>query len=163
MAYITLDDGIRYAILQKRGEFNHETMSPESWPGACQPTMHGDVMEGEDPEDAFDREFFEKLGIGFSLLGYPRSRVEKKAPEDISGEDSLDYVSRVTSRFLPDIRLIFSTGGMRLINERQALEIGLTEITTLAKDRAVPQNILAMSEHDYRLLIWGFDFFRQYK
>jgi hypothetical protein len=55
-------DGKLMAILQRRGEFNHETMSPESWPGACQVTVHGKAIVGEELGTAIKRETIEEIG-----------------------------------------------------------------------------------------------------
>ena len=50
------------AILQIRGKWNTEKNAPESWPGACQTTVHGGLKEGEDFIQALLRETAEELG-----------------------------------------------------------------------------------------------------
>ncbi len=51
------------AILQVRGCFNHEKMDVESWPGACQVTVHGGVNTDEEYiSNGLRREIKEELG-----------------------------------------------------------------------------------------------------
>ncbi|MEI8175029.1 MAG: NUDIX domain-containing protein [bacterium] len=50
------------AILQVRAKWNSEKNSPESFPGACQVSVHGGLEEGEDFIQALLREVGEELG-----------------------------------------------------------------------------------------------------
>ena len=50
------------AILQVRSAWNSEKNAPESWPEACQVTVHGKLEEGEDFIQAIFREISEELG-----------------------------------------------------------------------------------------------------
>ncbi|GEM_PF-350157 len=51
------------AVLQRRGEFNHEKMGPESFPGAMQLTVWGGVEESESMPGALFREIQEEMGV----------------------------------------------------------------------------------------------------
>jgi len=55
-----------FALLSRRGTYNWETMTPESYPGACQVTCHGGLEEGEDFRAALFRESGQELGIHFA-------------------------------------------------------------------------------------------------
>lgn len=50
------------AVLQVRPKWNQEKNTPESYPGACQVTVHGKLEEGEDFLQALLREVGEELG-----------------------------------------------------------------------------------------------------
>ena len=157
--YVTID-GVLYALLQKRGEYNHEKMCPESWPGGCQPTVHGKVEEGESPETALYREITEEIGEkmfnGIQIIpGFVRaiSRTESFP------EDGAYFVAMIHSKYIKDIQLGPSTGGLRLISFRQVVENGVIDIATLPKDQTVPHHITAMFSDYAHLLRFGFGYF----
>lgn len=56
------------AVLQVRGEFNHEKMGPESYPRACQITVAGKCKEGEALLNGLLREAKEELGEKIAKL-----------------------------------------------------------------------------------------------
>ncbi|MEI7709627.1 MAG: NUDIX hydrolase [bacterium] len=55
-------NGELVAILQVRAKWNAEKNAPETFPGACQVTVHGKLEEGEDFIEALLREVAEELG-----------------------------------------------------------------------------------------------------
>lgn len=116
------------AVLQRRGEFNHETMGPESWPGACQLTVHGKVLAEEDNNTALYREIREELGgyfIGTRLAWETTAadnlveigRVDK--PEKLI----VHYAIEVPPLRLKAIWLNASSGGLRLVRESDLRDI----------------------------------------
>ncbi len=114
--------GGRCAVLQIRGEFNHEKMGPESWPGACQVTAHGKCEEGEKPEKALAREVVEELGgdaaeivLACKLMISAGYNFVKLSEVEMEREIVITYGVVAKSRFLSQLKLSASTGGIRLI------------------------------------------------
>jgi hypothetical protein len=105
------------AILQRRGEFNHETMRPESWPGACQLTVHGKVEEDENEKNTLFRETVEELGQDF-VLGFMIA-MSFKMVEIGEVLTEKKHVQHYAVEVLPDrlksIRFNASTGGVRIM------------------------------------------------
>jgi 8-oxo-dGTP pyrophosphatase MutT (NUDIX family) len=119
-----MPDGILYAVLQRRGEFNHEKMGPESFPGGCQVTAWGGMKEGETPAKAMLREVKEELGemicrriirrFGFlpsKLLEIYRFKDEKNL--------KVVYGVKLPCKLLEEIRLGPQSGGLRLLKEEE--------------------------------------------
>lgn len=92
------------AVLQRRGEFNHEKMGPESFPGALQLTVWGGMEDDETPYGAMLREAEEELGKDvLSML------------DDPTGKAALDAVLRQqlgkeTDDFLKDLEIDLDAG-----------------------------------------------------
>lgn len=120
----------RVAVLQRRGEFNHEKMGPESFPGLYQVTVHGKVEEGESSEVALYREFVEKLGddraafrLVVPLLMIQGRLVTGKSPLKVllrvetEEKVAVTYGAMLTANFLKEVRLGPSSGGLRLLRE----------------------------------------------
>ncbi len=115
------------AVLQRRGEFNHETMGPESWPGVDQLTVHGKIKNSESDKGALCRETREELGGDFvsGKLAWEAitanmieiGRVEK--PDKVI----VHYAIEVLALALPLFRLNSSTGGLRLITKSDLSDI----------------------------------------
>ena len=110
------------AILQARGEFNHEKMGPESWPGVCQITAHG---RAEKPcgNDMGRAELYREIGkeLGQEI----RSRVEDSYADKMvllvekrdDAEEVYTYGLYVENWFLAFIKLNASSGGLRFITQ----------------------------------------------
>lgn len=109
-------------ILQKRGEFNHETMSPESYPGACQVTFHGEAERFETPINTLLREATEEMGERFKEILEYTNFIEI---DRIESEEKLvvTYACKLPYDFLRNIRLNASSGGIRLLKENEIEQI----------------------------------------
>ena len=113
------------AILQIRGEFNHEKKGPESWPGGCQISAHGKV---EDPNHSpwhlaqeMYREVGEELGDDFkeAIIHDPLCRIQLLVHKDDEKEEVFTYGARISADQLGMVRLNASTGGLRLMNKEK--------------------------------------------
>ena len=115
---ITKVDGMgRVAVLQRRGEFNHEKMASESWPGGCQVTVSGGIEEGESVYRALCRELHEELGFAMpALMRY--SRILKELSHTVTEEkEAVIYGVVWPASFLKEIQLGPSSGGLVLLAE----------------------------------------------
>ncbi len=117
------------ALLQKRGEYNFEEAKPESWPGACQVTVHGKLKPDEDATRGLIREVQEKLGtycldraIGKDVA---TSLLRLKITE---GEIVTTYAARVPANKVLRFRLSPSSGGLIILPEDKVR--GIEEIDT---------------------------------
>lgn len=153
MLYVIIN-GILYAILQKRGEWNHEKLTPESWPGGCQPTVHGKVEEGEDLWDALHREVREELGFEFeSVLHYLSSLEGEGKYYKFEKDGNLYSVGLILPEDIGRMQLSASTGGLKLISRKKMA--GIINLKALPKDQPVSSSVVAMFEDDKKLLWSG--------
>lgn len=108
------------AVLQVRGDFNHEKMAPESFPGACQITAHGKCEGGESVRDGLLREIREELGDEFANLISVNFN-ERNELNRVETEDKLvvNYGVVLPPDFLKNLQLTASSGGIRFIREDQ--------------------------------------------
>lgn len=160
-----MPDGILYAVLQRRGEFNHEKMGPESFPGACQLTVWGGAEEGESPTDAINREVKEEVGLdlygeivdladrefeGFDVSSknggvefvHGGKMVEIYRFED---EKNLKVASgiKLPCQFLKEIRLGPQSGGIRLLKKEELEKV--RELKQSDKENGIiDRNVIAM-------------------
>lgn len=112
-------DGELVAILQVRGTFNPEKMKPESWPGACQVTVHGGCNTGENESDALMRETDEELGndaTDFIIPCLANAKIVFKA-EDEKKAVTTTAMRVLNPDFLKAIRLHAGSGGIRLVSK----------------------------------------------
>ena len=115
------------AVLQRRGAFNHETLGPESWPGACQLTVHGKVEPGELNTDALWRETKEELGEGFAKTEDDWEDVieDVKMIGEVNkpGKTIKHCAILIPPAWLKDIRLNASTDELRLVSQADLANI----------------------------------------
>ena len=114
----------RVAVLQRRGEFNHETMKPESYPGGCQVTAHGGVEETESFEQALLREVEEELGEDFVREWQSSGReIEELVRMEETGREVRTYGIKLPADIIGKIRLGPSSGGLVLLSGNKATRI----------------------------------------
>ena len=92
------------AVLQRRGEFNHEKMGPETYPGAFQLTAWGGMKDEETPHEAMLREVEEELGEEVFVL-----------VDDSTGRAALDSLLKEQLKeekddFLKDLEIDLDVG-----------------------------------------------------
>jgi len=144
------------AILQIRGEFNHEKMRPESWPGLCQLTVHGRCEPGENARTALLREIKEELGLDGSMVCSIGSFSALAETEGSSNEVSNFAVNIAPNWFLKSFRLSLSSGGIRLVKKKQLNDI----LPAQKHDRdGVPRHKTVMFKDDIEALKKAFEMF----
>lgn len=121
------------AVLQKRGEFNHEILGPESWSHACQLTVHGKTEPDESDLSALWRETKEELGEAFAPTRYAWECATEYltliGQINIPGKKIIKhYAIEILPERLKIFRLNASTGGLRLLRQSD-----LEKITDLPK------------------------------
>lgn len=112
------------AVLQRRGEWNTEKMAPESYPGACQVTVHGKVEKGESPSSALFREIDQELGAeALEFLRRGALGPEHDFPELLKEETPdklvITWGMKVPCELLRVIRLGPDSGGLRLLEREE--------------------------------------------
>jgi len=117
------------ALLHVRGAFDYEKMQPETYPGACQISVFGEVNGGETIEKAVTRETEEELGFNLQniLLQY-RCAVTKLTEQETADSIMVFFSTIISFNLFKEIRLPRSSGGLRLIEPHQ-----LETITLLKK------------------------------
>lgn len=134
------------AILQKRGDFNHEKMEPESWPGACQLTAHGKCEENESMIDALIREVQEELegpdipfervrGFGM-IIKFEADKLTELNRVESETSEVVNYGVRVANSLIPMFRLSPSTGGLRLVHRVELASV--IDVRSFDKIAGVP-------------------------
>lgn len=128
LVVVTEIDGLgRVAVLQRRGEFNHETMKSESYPGGCQVTAHGGVEEGESFSQALNREIIEELSENFYMITRSNMTDIAVMQELVRLEETdrevVTYGAKLPAYFLGGIRLSPSSGGLVLLAEPEVKKV----------------------------------------
>ena len=152
------------AVLQKRGEFNHETMGPESWAGACQLTVHGKVEPNENEKSTLQRETIEELGGNFICDGRAWEAITVKMVEigrvDKPGKSIVHYATEVPPAKLASFRLNASTGGLRLVAQSDLQDIqGLPNFNANKTDGVFARRTIAMFPDEIEALKKAFAIF----
>lgn len=120
-------EGMLLAALQVRGQHNVEKeLREESLPGGCQVTVHGKAEPDETLEQALFREAIEEVGV--AAAGHIRSAVEKEHIELVYEHHELEkivltYAAVLPYEFVQAIRWHASTGGLRLVTQREIILI----------------------------------------
>lgn len=154
------------AVLQRRGEFNHETLGKESWAGACQLTVHGQINPGETGETTLFREVQEELGQVFASAEFP---VERNLDDlvVIGGVKKTDktivhYAMEILPARLADIRLNASSGGLRLISKSDLPDVqGLPNCYANKTEGVSARRAIAMFPDEIEALKRAFAIFGQ--
>ncbi len=152
----------RVAALQVRGEWNFEKMKPESWPGACQVTVHGKVEEcDKNWEDALFREASEEMEGGVSSAVYlarGNNYLRPISQEIEAGEEVRTYALLLNPKDFESVRLHVSSGGIRFVTEEQARQVW--NIHQFKKNEGVPRDITAMFPDEMVAVLKAFEHFR---
>jgi hypothetical protein len=98
------------AILQVRGEFNNETMRPETWPGGCQVTVHGACNEAETQLETLLREAREEMGARFAQMIHQFHPVN---------EEGANFMMYAIPDVVKNVQLHGGSGGLRFIRPDQ--------------------------------------------
>lgn len=135
------------AVLRERGFFNFEEMAFESWPGACQVTVHGRLKEGEDFITALLREMTEELGNDFAFdittLLATKLMVFGKIMHIQGEKEIITYAVKVDPLLLRKIRLATDSGAIRFVTLEQSPKIA--DISSFDKRTGVQdRRIIAM-------------------
>lgn len=131
----------RAALLQRRGEFNHEKMAPESWPGACQVTAHGKVEVYETCEQALYREISEELGaLAVQVIRAQGAKVPEIYHHATDQKTVFTYGMVLPASLLKCVQLGPSSGGLVLMPENQVdiiQNLNLFDKTEGVRDRKI--------------------------
>lgn len=148
--------GGRVALLSVRGEFNDETLNRETYPGACQLTIHGGCREEESFEQALHREIFEEFNLPET---HPVQQALKRCKIPLC-EVQENRIIKNFGAYLPmsdlnDVRLNFASGGLRIF--RQETIASVQNILKFDKKEGVlDRRITAMLPSDLSALELAF-------
>lgn len=134
------------AVLQRRGEFDHEKMKRESYPGACQVTCYGKMKEKDwgDPISALQREADEELGSGVFSLFF-RDHLEELVRVETEKKSVITFgvLCMDGEELLSTIRLNASSGGLSFLKREDVGRI--EDLTTYNKEEGViDRRVIAM-------------------
>ncbi len=143
------------AVLRERGYFNFEKMQSESWPGACQVTVHGKLEGDEDFYTAIFREMKEELGEKFTYslpIGFKVSQLQKKNKEVVT------FSFKVDPTLLKEIRLGPESGSIRFLRQHEVDDI--VDITSFDKAEGVSdRKTIAMFPDEKEAVVKAFALF----
>jgi len=132
------------AVLRERGFWNFEEMKFESWPGACQVTVHGKLGPNETFMQAIRCEIEEELGTRFLNAFWPgfKSLVEV-SHEKTEEKEVVTLATKVDFYMLNLIRLDPSAGSIRFLTPCE-LDC-VQDVRNFSKNQGVPdRTIIAM-------------------
>ncbi|OGI95755.1 hypothetical protein A2917_00350 [Candidatus Nomurabacteria bacterium RIFCSPLOWO2_01_FULL_42_17] len=137
------------AVLQVRAKWNEEKNAPESWPGACQVTVHGKLEGEEGFLEALIREIKEELGsASTSVINalVNNGRLTRLVNDETEDKQSLTYGGVVKEQVVGALLAIAKTptcGGFQIIRSKDVDNI--VDIHTFDKASGVmDENVIAM-------------------
>lgn len=137
------------ALLQVRAGWNAEKNSPESYPGACQVTVHGKLEESEDFHQALLREVGEELGeeiVSPVAKLLDAGRLVELVNENTPEKEIITYGAIVDNNLLQkltDRQKTKSFGGFKIIFSSDIDKI--VDIRTFSKETGVAdEKVIAM-------------------
>jgi hypothetical protein len=144
------------AILQRRGEFNHEKMAPESFPGACQVTAHGKCDNGESEDRALWREIREELGLQFeaSLYYYMKGGggvlFKILTEKETDKEKVMTFGVVIPAKLIGNMRLNASSGGLKIVKKQEVLAGHIVELIKTDREHGIPNMAITAMFPDER-------------
>lgn len=109
-------NGELVAVLQRRGEFNHEIMGPESWPGACQITVHESLKGAESFEIGLNRGTYEEMG-NETFLAVLKANTQLLSEVNLPDKQVKIFGVFLPPEFLKNVQLGPSSGGLRILQK----------------------------------------------
>ena len=128
------ENGIRYAVLTRRGPGTKPDGSPESWIGLHQVSAHGGLEGLETWQDARLREMEEELGMPFIQHGNWDFKFELINKVEGAEKEVQTYKLRVSLAALACISLEWPTIGIRLVGPEQTKNIKTIKEVGAQKD-----------------------------
>ncbi|MDP2741212.1 MAG: NUDIX hydrolase [bacterium] len=145
------------AVLRERGYFNFEKMQPESWPGACQVTVHGRIEGEESFHLAICREMKEELGEKFTHSS-PRAVIYEALRFQKGNKEVVTFALKVDFALLKEIRLSPESGSILFLRQNEIDDI--VNITLFDKAEGVPsRKTIAMFPDEKEAVIKAFALF----
>jgi len=123
------------AVLQRRGEFNHEKLEEilkggnddgfgESFPGGCNLTVWGGMKENETPMEAIIRETYEEMGEDLGEMFDFNWHVAKEIYRFEDDKNlKIAFGLKVSCDILLDLHFNASSGGIHILTEDKVDEI----------------------------------------
>jgi hypothetical protein len=145
------------AILQARGTYDPEEKRPQSFPGTCQVTCHGDLENDENAMDGLFRECSEELGqtAAQHLLAL-KSSLRELTHLKTDKKDMLTFGLHIPDPSFLTLIPGSGTAGYRYVTHGHAI----VDITTEHRDSGVADlTVTAMFRDEQNALIRGFFLF----
>src|SRR3989338_1035666 len=151
------------AVLQVRGELDHEILGWRDWPGGCEVTCRGTFSTGEEYADTLKRVVAQKLGQNAYRMMVSYGMDERNMLEVGREDEGEGKFLRVTfgvfvrdPRFIKHLQLNASTGGIRWLPREQLK--ALIDLTTIDKVRGVTERrTIAMSPNEIEAVRKAFE------
>lgn len=148
------------AVLQRRGLVNHEKdWNNESFPGACQVTVHGELEGVESFTEALEREVLEELGEEFQAAVYNSGKMNgfKLIVRVKTDRKEVETFGLFVQReILNLVRLGPSTGGLRFVTRNAEI----SDLNEFRKDDGVTHSsIVAMFPDEIEAVRKAFEIF----
>ncbi len=132
--------------MQRRGKFNPETKTRESFAGACQITAHGKAKDTENAEQALYREIEEELGRSamLTILNHWNQAVMLKKLEEPEKQVLSYGLYLENPDIICNLTLTAGTGGLEIVDST-SFETRVKELTKADKALGITDtNTIAM-------------------